>query len=145
MPEKTKDYFKKISQKFYHCTNFPNAIGAVDGNHIEITKPNQSGSPYHNYKKKSIILMAICDAYYFFTCIEVGAYGGSTDLNFFLNTSFNRQLESGQIHLPEPKTLPNNSNGKNMAFVLIGDEAFAIWTCFTTISEPQLDFATKYL
>lgn len=70
--------------------------------------------------------MAICDANYCFTCIEVGAYGGSSDSNVFKNTAFNRQLESGQIDLLELKTLPNDPSGKPMPFVFIGDEAFAL-------------------
>lgn len=127
MPEKTQDDFKKTSEEFYHRTNFPNVIGAVDGKHIEITKPNQSGSLYYNYKNYfSIILMAICDANYCFTSIEVGAFGGSPDSNFFKNTSFYRQLQLGLINLPQPNTLPNDPNGRNMPFVLIGDEAFGL-------------------
>ncbi|XP_063634897.1 putative nuclease HARBI1, partial [Cydia splendana] len=127
MEEKTSEDFRKISQEFYLRTNFPNLIGVVDGKHIEITKPNQSGSLFYNYKNYfSLILMAICDANYSFICIEVGAYGGSTDSNVFKNTSFNRQLESGQIELPQPERLPNDINGKPMPYVLIGDEAFAL-------------------
>lgn len=61
-------------------------IGAVDGKYIEIAKPDVSGSLYYNYKNYfSIILMAICDANYCFTCIKVGAYGGSSDSNVFKN------------------------------------------------------------
>lgn len=39
---------------------------------------------------------------------------------------FNRHLQLSQIDLPEPKTLPNDPNGKRMPFLLIGDEAFAL-------------------
>ncbi|RVE51721.1 hypothetical protein evm_003693 [Chilo suppressalis] len=113
MAEKTSDDFKNISEEFYHRTNFPNLIGAVDSKHIEITKPDESGSLYYNYKNYfSLVLMAICDANYCFTCIEVGAYGGSSDSNVFKNTLFHRRLESGQIELPQPKILPNDINGK---------------------------------
>ena len=53
-----KDDWLEISQKFYERWNFPNGIGALDGKHIVIQQPENSGSHYRNYKgTDSIILM----------------------------------------------------------------------------------------
>jgi hypothetical protein len=52
-----------IADKFYDLTNFPNVIGAVDGKHVRVAKPENSGSKYFNYKKYfSQVLMAWFDA-----------------------------------------------------------------------------------
>lgn len=60
--------------------NFPNLIGAIDGKHIRVIKPQHSRSQYFNYKKKiSIVLLAICDANYNFIDMDVGCYGKAAD------------------------------------------------------------------
>ena len=52
----------EISEKFLHRWNFPNTVSAVDGKHIVLEQPKNSGSHHHNYKgTDSIILMAVVD------------------------------------------------------------------------------------
>jgi hypothetical protein len=65
----------KIARGFHERANFPNCIGAIDGKHIRIIKPKDSGSRYYNYKSYfSVVLLAICDADYtrMFTFLDIG-------------------------------------------------------------------------
>lgn len=54
-----------ISRELERRWNFPNVLGAIDGEHVIMNKPWHAGSEYYNYKGlKSINLMAMCDAEY---------------------------------------------------------------------------------
>ena len=43
----------EISEKFFQRWNFPNLIGAIDGKHIVLEQPKQSGSHYRNYNARN--------------------------------------------------------------------------------------------
>ena len=65
-----------------------------NGKHIAIECPGYSGSMYYNYKGFfSIVLMAMCDARYCFTMVDVGSYGKENDAYIFNNS------EMGQAFL----------------------------------------------
>lgn len=51
MPEPSKESWLKVAEEFYKYANFTNCVGAVDGKHIRIINPHNSGSTYFNYKK----------------------------------------------------------------------------------------------
>lgn len=123
---KNEDTWRAAADKFTIKTDFPNCLGAVDGKHIRIQKPNQSGSLFFNYKQHfSVILIAVVDADYCFISVDIGSYGSVSDSNVFQHSNFGRKLEMGQLHIPENRQLPNN-NGSCMQFVFVGDEAFAL-------------------
>lgn len=93
-------------------------IGAVDGKHVRIQKPYNSGSYYFNYKQThSIVLMAIVNAKYEFIMVDVGANGRISDGGVLKNTEFWSKFTSSDncLNLPEQSELPS-TNKKSHTF-----------------------------
>lgn len=84
LPDPSKIDFKSKADEFLHKWNFPNCILAIDGKHIRIRCPSNSGSQFFNYKDYfSIVLLAMVDANYKFVAIDVGSYGREGDSGIF--------------------------------------------------------------
>ncbi|XP_044746944.1 protein ALP1-like [Coccinella septempunctata] len=126
MKEPTKEKWKEIAEGFEKFTNFPNCIGAIDGKHIRIIKPVESGSLFYNYKNfHSTVLLAICDANYCFISVDIGAYGKSNDSSIFKNSRFYERLMNNELNIPDPKPLSERDQTPS-PYVIVGDEAFAL-------------------
>jgi len=67
--------------------------------------------------------MAVCDANYIFTVVEIGAFGSQSDGGVFKESTFGRALESGTIKLPADSPLPNTNSVFPHYFV---DETFSL-------------------
>jgi hypothetical protein len=121
----TEEDWINISDGFSNICNFPNCIGALDGKHINIQAPPNSGSIYFNYKKTfSIVLLATCDSNYMFTMVDIGAYGSQSDGGIFRNSIFGSRFEKGTMNVSSPGHLSNTN--VNMPYVLVADEAFPL-------------------
>lgn len=121
----TEEAWKEISNDINDRWNFPNAIGALDGKHIDIIAPAHCGSDYFNYKKRnSIVLMALVDAKYNFIYVDVGAKGRESDGGVFNRCALQKAIEDERLQLPQPKPLPGRQ--EPVPYVIVADDAFAL-------------------
>ncbi len=125
-PNISEDKWYEIADGFQKRTQFPHCIGAIDGKHIRIISPYHSASLFFNYKKFfSLVLLALADANYCFTYINVGAYGKDADPTIFEETTFFKALQQNQLNIPQSRPLPDGTS-KLIPFTIVGDEAFSL-------------------
>lgn len=111
--------------KTFEKWNFPNCVGAMDGKHIHLQAPINSGTEFYNYKGYcSIVLFAVVDGSYNFTYANVGCQGRISDAGIFHDTMFKECLENNTMSLPPPCTLPGTTTVT--PFVFLGDDAFPL-------------------
>lgn len=125
LPRPTTEMWLSIANNFYTNWNFPNCLGAIDGKHVTIQAPANSGSMYFNYKKTySIVLLALVDANYNFIAVSVGSYGKNSDGGIFANSNLFKALERGTLSVPTAAPLPGTDTPTN--YVIVADEAFPL-------------------
>ncbi|XP_071040057.1 uncharacterized protein [Parasteatoda tepidariorum] len=120
-----EEEWAKIAEGFEKYTDFPNCVGALDGKHVVIQAPANSGSLYYNHKGSySMVLMAVCDATYCYTYVDIGAYGKQGDSTIFSDSAFGKAVLDGSLNLPADKCL--NGGTTPMPLVFVADEAFPL-------------------
>nr|CAI5839119.1 unnamed protein product [Callosobruchus analis] len=125
MPKPTTAMWEESENGFRNYWNFPNCCGALDGKHVIITCPINSGSNYWNYKgTNSIVLLALVDPKYRFLVIDVGSYGKNSDGGIFENSILGKLIQDGKLKFPGPKPLTLNS--EPLPHVIVADEAFPL-------------------
>ena len=103
------------SQKIISCLCYM-FTGAIDGKHIVMECPSNSGSNYYNYKGTfSIVLLALVDHNYNFSCIDIGSYGSNSDGGIFAKSALKKALVENKLDMPHES-------------VILGDEAFPLQT-----------------
>uniref|UniRef100_A0A1B6H8T0 DDE Tnp4 domain-containing protein n=1 Tax=Homalodisca liturata TaxID=320908 RepID=A0A1B6H8T0_9HEMI len=106
LPEPTKGDWLRTAAEFEKRANFPNCLGAVDGKHIRIVKPQ---TVHHctittkNYF--SIILMAVTDANYQFVYVDIGSYGKCGDSTIFQQSTLYQRINTGTMDIPEDRPI----------------------------------------
>ncbi len=123
-----EEEWQQIAQDFETKWQFTHCLGAIDGKHIAILAPPNSGSQYYNYKQfHSIVLMAVVDASCRFVYVDIGQYGRISDGGVFNNSSIGQLLASNSLPLPPPK-LVAGSEDFIAPYVFVADDAFALKT-----------------
>ena len=83
---KTETEWELIADNFYSQWQFLHCISALDGKHVLIQQPTDSGSFFFNYKHSfSIVLLALVDAEYKFLYVDIGCNGRVADGGVFKN------------------------------------------------------------
>ena len=91
--------------------------------HIVIQAPSNSGSLYYNYKGTySVVLLAVCDANYWFITFDIGEAGKESDSGIFSNSLLGQYLESQSLPLPQAASVPDVI----LLYVFVDDEGFLL-------------------
>ncbi|CAG7730450.1 unnamed protein product, partial [Allacma fusca] len=113
-----------IAEKFETRWNFPNCCGSIDGKHIRIKAPSNSGSVFYNYKSFfSIVLLAIATADYKFALVDIGSPGSMSDGGILRRSAIGAKMENGELDLPQTR---HSASGALIPPVFIGDDAFPL-------------------
>ena len=127
MPVPSQVEWHTTANDFFSRWNFLNCIGAIDGKHVMIQCPVNSGSLFYNYKSYfSIVLLVVASADYRFVMVDIGAYGSSNDSGVLNNTALFKCLKRKKLGIPPSKQLPNDTKETHVPHVLLGDEAFPL-------------------
>lgn len=123
----TVEEWLQIADDYWNKWNFPNCIGALDGKHVTIRCPSNTGSLNFNYKHTfSVVLLGMADANYKFLYVDVGCKGRVSDGGVYNNSTLCHALENGTLNIPPPRKLPGSE--VQTPFVILADDAFALKT-----------------
>lgn len=124
IPQSAEEW-TRISDLFYNLWNFPHCLAALDGKHIVLQAPINSGSEFYNYKNFfSIVLMGIVDPQYKFLYINVGCQGRISDGGVFKGCELYRRMESRTLNIPE--SVPLSPERPPIPYYFVADEAFPL-------------------
>ena len=117
----------------------PNVIGALDGKYIQIEAPANSGTLYHSYRGFfSIVLLAICDANYCFTVVDIGQYSSNDDRGVLAYSIIGKNFAEKRMGLPEGRHVPGFLYNP-LPYYLVGDEIFPLKTWLIKPCPGKLD------
>ena len=121
-----KEDWEDIEKGFRHRWDYPHCFGAIDGKHVVVECPPNSGSDNFNYKGQfSINLMAMVNHTYKFTYVYVGSPGSNSDGAVLRNAKFGRALFEEKLDVPDAQEMPYCPD-LVLPFVVVADEAFPL-------------------
>uniref|UniRef100_A0A3Q1GW95 DDE Tnp4 domain-containing protein n=1 Tax=Acanthochromis polyacanthus TaxID=80966 RepID=A0A3Q1GW95_9TELE len=125
MPRPNRELWMNSAKRFEDRWNFPHCIGALDGKHIVIQAPPNTGSEFHSYKGTfSVVLLALVDADHRFLAVDIGAFGSNSDGGIFANSQLGKALQADTLDVPPPSHLRSAPELGPLPHVIVADEAF---------------------
>lgn len=118
--------WEQVCEGFETRTGLPKCIGAIDGKHIYITQPGNSGSAFYNFKGSfSVVLFIMCDAFHRMMFYSVGHRGSSSDSTIFECSGLKRFIDPDQNNLL-PLSTPWPGREMLVPNFVLADDAFAL-------------------
>lgn len=139
---RTETEWEAVAEGFWKRWNLPNTLGislsleraftrsiagAIDGKHVQVKKPPNSGSAYYNYKQHfSIVLLAVCDSRYRILYADFGNYGADGDARIYGRSDLLRCAVDGTLNVPAAVELPGSD--RKLPHFFVADAAFPLST-----------------
>lgn len=102
----TPERWLEVAKQYEKTWNFPHCLGALDGKHVILQAPLNTGTEFFNYKSTfSVVLFALVDANYNFLYVNAGGQGRISDGGIFKNCSLYKKLVRNNLNFPEPEAL----------------------------------------
>jgi hypothetical protein len=112
----------QIARDFDSKRQFPNLGGAIDGKHVAIVQPPDSGSYFFIHKEYfSIVLLATANSNLEFIYVDVRKNSCVSDGGAIEDTAFHIKLLAKCLHLPN-----STETAHGLPFVFVANEAFAL-------------------
>ena len=122
---KTAKGLKEIAASYSSRWNFHHVLGVLDGKHIRIRSPANGGSQFYNYKGyHPTVHLALVDANYRFTWVQVGAQGAVSDAQLWNESTLRDAVIPNSIDIPQLEPLPRD--GRPIPYFIIRDNAFGL-------------------
>ncbi|XP_055921572.1 putative nuclease HARBI1 [Eupeodes corollae] len=116
--------WEDVAEGYSRRWSFPLCLGAMDGKHIGFRASKTDGALYYNYKGfNSIILLAMCDARYKFTFIDVGCNGRLSDGGVLNRSDLCTILSNPSRYFPPDAVIGRE---RKLPYSIIGDDAFPL-------------------
>ena len=97
----------------------------VDSKYLTMERPKHIVSLYYNYKGfYSLVLLAICDADYYFKHVDISHSGRRNNSGGLRNSQMEKGFENDTFNIHLPSKIPGIE--EDLLFFLVGEEIFPL-------------------